>query len=170
MATQFEALKGTQLYDDLKEGHDWGFKVFRNILDMDFTALDAAEQYFHAKKQKALVKEDAANYNNRWYQPGYGDGTKRTESLYNYIAKRYKTTQCDIYANWIADGNNFGRHNDVMDVLILQVWNKMAYCVESENEHASYTLSPGDAIYIRHGTYHTPIILGERMTMSFSWR
>jgi len=43
MATQFEALKGTQLYDDLKEGHDWGFKVFRNILDMDFTALDAVE-------------------------------------------------------------------------------------------------------------------------------
>lgn len=166
---QFDALKGSSLYDDLKEGHDHGFKVFRNLVDLDITAMDAAEQYFLAKKQDQLIKEDKANYNNRWFQPCYSNGTKRIERIYNYISKQYKTTQCDIYANWIRDGHNYGRHNDKMDVLILQLWNDMAYCVESEKQHSSYTLSPGDAIYIKNGVYHTPIILGERMTMSFSW-
>ena len=56
-----------------------------------------------------------------------------------------------------------------MDVILFQVWNEVAYTVESENQHNSFTLSPGDAIYIRNGVYHTPVILGERMTMSFSW-
>jgi len=166
---QFDILKGSSLYDDLKEGHDHGFKVFRELVDLDITALDVAEQYFHAEKQKALIKQDKINYNNRWFQPNCSDCTKRIQRISNYISKQYKTGQCDIYANWIRDGHNYGRHNDTMDVLILQIWNEMAYCVESENQHASYTLAPGDAIYIRAGTYHTPIILGERMTMSFSW-
>ena len=170
MATEFEVLKGTQLYDDLKEGHDWGFKVFRNLIDVDFTALDVADAYYLGKKKNELTKHDGPDENNRWLNAGFKKGTKKCNSIFSYMKKRYKIEQADIYANWIADGNNFGRHNDVMDVLILQVWNKMAYGVESENEHASFTLSPGDAIYIRNGTYHTPIILGERMTMSFSWR
>ena len=173
MAIQFNKLEGTSLYDDLIEGYGQGFKVYKNLLDIDITALDVAEQYYHAKKQKALIKEDAANYNNRWFQPNYLNGTKRIERIYNYIQKQYKTTQCDIYANWIRDGHGYGRHNDKMDVLILQVWNEMAYCIESpfgEKAHTSFTLSPGDAIYIRSEVYHTPIILGERMTMSFSWR
>ena len=83
--------------------------------------------------------------------------------------KRYKFSQQHVYANWIRDGHNYGRHKDAMDVIILQVWNEVAYTVESENQHNSFTLSPGDAIYIRNGVYHTPVILGERMTMSFSW-
>jgi len=59
-----------------------------------------------------------------------------------------------------------------MDVIIVQMWNEIAYCVESpygEKKHHSYTLQPGDAIYIRNGTWHTPVVFGERATMSFSW-
>ena len=172
LVPQFDILKGSSLYDDLKEGHDSGFKVFRDLVDLDITALDVAEQYFHAEKQKVLVKQDKINYNNRWFQPNCSDCTKRIQRIYNYISKQYKTRQCDIYANWVRDGHSYGRHNDTMDVLILQVWNEIAYCIESpygDKQHISYTLAPGDAIYIRAGTYHTPIILGERMTMSFSW-
>ena len=33
----------------------------------------------------------------------------------------------------------------------------------------SYVLKPGDAIYIHNGTWHTPVIFGERMTLSFGW-
>ena len=75
-----------------------------------------------------------------------------------------------VYANWKMDGHNYGRHKDTMDVILVQMWNKTAYTVESENQHNSFTLSPGDALYIRSGVYHTPIILEERATMSFSWK
>ena len=172
MAIQFSKLEGTNLYDSLLEGYGEGFKVYRNLVDIDITAMDVAEQYFHAKKQDVLVKEDKANYNNRWFQPNFENGTKRIQRIHDYIQKQYKTEQCDIYANWIRDGHNYGRHNDQMDVLILQIWNEMAYCIESpfgEKAHTSFTLSPGDALYIRSEVFHTPIILGERMTMSFSW-
>ena len=53
MAIQFNKLEGTSLYDDLIEGYGQGFKVYKNLLDIDITALDVAEQYYHAKKQKA---------------------------------------------------------------------------------------------------------------------
>tara|TARA_B100001778_G_scaffold278328_1_gene242267 strand:- start:943 stop:1479 length:537 start_codon:yes stop_codon:yes gene_type:complete len=172
MNYQFDSLKGSDVFNGLVVGHDAGFRLYRNLLDLDITALDVAEQYYHAEKQKALVKQDKVNYNNRWFQPNCVDCTKRIQKIYNYISRQYKTKQCDIYASWVRDGHSYGRHKDTMDVLILQVWNEMAYCIESpygEKQHTSFTLSPGDAIYIRSGVYHTPIILGERMTMSFSW-
>ena len=174
MVIQFNKLEGTNLYDTLMEGHEAGFKVFRNIVQLDITALDVAEQYYHCKKIGVLVKEDSANYNNRWFCPNLKlkDTTKRIGKIFNYIQQQYRTSQCDIYASWVRDGHSYGRHNDEMDVLILQVWNEMAYTVESpfgEKAHTAFTLSPGDALYIRNGTYHTPVILGERMTMSFSW-
>lgn len=168
MDIQFNKLEGTDIYDEFMEGHDWGFKVFRNILDINHTALDVADAYYYAKKKKYLTKDDEANYNNRWLQ-FKGEFHPTSEKIAKYIKKRYKLKNQHIYANWIKDGHNYGRHNDQMDVLILQVWNDIAYTVESENQHNSFVLSPGDAIYIRNGVYHTPIILGERMTMSFSW-
>ena len=84
----------------------------------------------------------------------------------------YGVKNAHVYANWIKHGHQYGRHNDKMDVIIVQMWNNVSYCVESpygEKKHTSYTLQPGDAIYIRAGTWHTPIIYGERATMSFSW-
>ena len=119
-------------------------------------------------RDRYLTKDDQANYNNRWLQ-FRGDFHPTCERIAKYMKKRYKFSQQHVYANWIRDGHNYGRHKDAMDVIILQVWNEVAYTVESENQHNSFTLSPGDAIYIRNGVYHTPVILGERMTMSFSW-
>ena len=83
MATQFHKLQGTNLYDSLLEGHAEGFKVYRNLVDIDITAMDVAEQYFHAKKQNVLVKEDKANYNNRWFQPNFESGTKRIQRIHD---------------------------------------------------------------------------------------
>ena len=88
------------------------------------------------------------------------------------MKQHYGTSQSHIYANWKQDGHHYGRHKDQMDVIIVQMWNEVAYCVESpygENKHHSYSLRPGDAIYIRNGTWHTPVVFGERATMSFSW-
>ena len=168
MATQFDIIKDSPDYQDLKQGHDWGFKIFRNLVEVNHTALDVSDAYYYAKEKGYLTKDDQANYNNRWLQ-FKGEFHPTSEKIAKYMKKRYKFRQQHIYANWIRDGHNYGRHNDQMDVLILQIWNEVAYTVESENQHNSFTMSPGDAIYIRNGVHHTPIILGERMTMSFSW-
>ena len=48
MDIQFNKLEGTNLYDELMEGHNWGFKVFRNLLDVNLTALDVADAYYYA--------------------------------------------------------------------------------------------------------------------------
>ena len=52
MDIQFNKLEGTNLYDELMEGHNWGFKVFRNLLDVNLTALDVADAYYYAKKKE----------------------------------------------------------------------------------------------------------------------
>lgn len=150
---------------------EWGFGIKRQIYRPNATALDVANQYYHAKKHNLLSKEDDANYNNRWMQFKSGEDTYigPFDECTRYIWRLFGTNVAHIYANWIQDGHNYGRHKDNMSVILVQMWGKTAYCVESENQHNSFTLSPGDALYIRHGVYHTPIILEQRATMSFSW-
>ena len=154
--------------DWLEKSRDWGFGIKRQIYRPNPTALDVVNQYMYAKKNGWLTKEDDANYNNRWLQfTGKFDG--QFDECYRYMHMHFNVMKAHVYANWKQDGHNYGRHKDSMDVILVQMWNKTAYTVESENQHSSFTLSPGDALYIRHGVYHTPVILGERATMSFSW-
>lgn len=159
------------LQTKLFEGYEFGYMFFKNFFEVDHTALDAANAYYYGKRHKRLSKENDANYNNRWLQ-FEGPFEQKTQSVVDSIHNIIGSSAAHVYANWIANGHQYGRHKDMMDVLILQTWNKVAYCVESPyggQGHHSYVLEPGDAIYIRAGTYHTPVIFGERMTLSFSW-
>ena len=174
METDFEILKGKSAYDDLLAGYEQGFMLMPKLIETDdpLTALDVADAYYFAKKRKHLTKNDEINHNNRWLQFS-GEFAPRTQKIADYIKKRYQLRKQHIYANWKANGFNFGRHNDKMDVIIYQAWGKVGYCIGSpfgEKAHVSYVLSPGDAIYIRAGTYHTPIIHEQRMSLSFSWK
>lgn len=153
-------------YDKSRE---WGFGVYRQIYRPNPTALEVAEQYLYSRRRGFLTKDDADNYNNRWLQFD-GSYIGQFDECYRFMNMRFGIQEAHIYANWKMDGHSYGRHNDVMDVILVQMWNKTAYCVESDNQHTSFTLSPGDALYIKAGVYHTPVILGERATMSFSWK
>ena len=118
-----------------------------------------------------MSKEYAANYNNRWLQ-FKGTFVGKTKILVDRVRQSIDAKDAHIYASFQKNGHHYGRHNDAMSVLIVQVWNSIAYCVESEigeKKHTSYVLNPGDAIYIHKGTWHTPVISEERMTLSFSW-
>ena len=154
------------------EGKKNGFEFMPNWIDIgQYTALDVCEQYQHAKSYKYLSKDDEANYNNRWLQ-FRGDFVGRTNEIVQRVRQRIQSTETHVYANWIENGHQYGRHNDAMPVLIVQLWNNISYCVESEigeEKHTAYVLKPGDAIYIHNGTWHTPVIFGERMTLSFGW-
>ncbi len=155
----------------LKLGWEEGFEYIPNLIDVGPTALEVTQQYLFAKENNWLTKNDPANYNNRWLQ-FTGKFKGQFDMTLNFMKQRYGVKLGHIYANWVKHGHQYGRHNDDMSVIIVQMWNSVSYCVESpygEKKHTSYTLQPGDAIYIRAGTYHTPIIYGERATMSFSW-
>lgn len=169
---QIDAAEGCIGWSELEEFYDWGFGVFRNFAHVSHTALDVVEQFQHAKKNKWLSKgANEADYNNRWLQFA-GEHIGKTKELVKQMKNHYNFTNAHVYANWIQDGHNYGRHTDKMDVIILQLWGETAYCCESvygEKAHSSMTLKPGDAIFIRNGVWHTPIILGQRMSMSFSW-
>lgn len=155
--------------DWIKESHDWGFGIKRQIYRPNPTALEVVEQYQYAKRKGFLTKEDEANFNNRWMQ-FTGDFIGQFNQCTRFMSMHFSCNIAHMYANWKQDGHHYGRHKDKMAVILLQMWNKTAYTVESENQHSSFTLSPGDALYIRDGVYHTPVILEERATMSFSWK
>ena len=168
MEKQFKNKITDKYLPEIDEGHEWGFKLIRGLVKPDPTALEVVQQYQFAKANKWLSKEDNANYNNRWLQ-FRGDFQGQFKKTSDFMKRNFGIAQSHIYASWIKDGHSYGRHCDTMDVIIVQMWNQIAYCVESENQHTSYILSPGDALYIRNGVHHTPIIFGERATMSFSW-
>ena len=171
MTRQIDPAKYSPGFNELEMHYDWGCGVIRNFYPVEHTALDVAEQFYYARDRKFLSKNDKVNYNNRWLQFA-GDFVGKTKEVVDTLKGNYNFKNAHVYANWVQDGHNYGRHTDSMDVIILQLWGKTAYCCESvvgEKAHSSVTLDPGDAIFIRNGTYHTPIILGERMSMSFSW-
>ena len=160
-----------ELREKLIQGFHHGFALLKNFIEVDHTALDVADSYYWAKQKRLLTKDDDANYNNRWLQ-FTGPFIDKTKRIVDDVHRTLGTVNAHVYANWIKNGHQYGRHKDSMDVVIVQVWNKMAYCCESPyngRPHHSYVLDPGDAIYIRAGTYHTPVIFGERMSLSFSW-
>ena len=155
----------------IEDGYEQGFIYIPQLIQVNPTALEVVEQYQYARSNGWITKDDAANYNNRWLQ-FKGQFLGAFESTRKVMTSLYGVKNAHVYANWIKHGHQYGRHNDDMDVIIVQMWNNVSYCVESpygEKKHTSYTLQPGDAIYIRAGTWHTPIIYGERATMSFSW-
>ena len=168
MEKQYQNKVSERFLPLIEEGHEWGYKLMRKLVNPNPTALEVVEQYQYAKENGWLSKNDAANYNNRWLQ-FRGKFLGQFDRTSAFMKKHFGIKHSHVYANWIRDGHTFGRHCDTMDVIIVQMWNEVAYCVESENQHTSFTMSPGDALYIRHGVYHTPIVIQERATMSFSW-
>lgn len=168
MEKQYQNKVSERFLPLIEEGHEWGYKLMRKLVNPNPTALEVVEQYQYAKENDWLSKNDEANYNNRWLQ-FRGKFLGQFDRTRAFMKNHFGIKHSHVYANWIRDGHTFGRHCDTMDVIIVQMWNEVAYCVESENQHTSFTMSPGDALYIRHGVYHTPIVIQERATMSFSW-
>jgi len=147
-----------------------GVGIWRGLCKPNPTALEVVQQYEHCRQNGLLTKDDKANYNNRWLtfkSDAYIGQFKKTT---DFMKKSFGIRAAHCYANWVRDGHHYGRHLDDQDVILVQMWNETAYTVETKGLHTSYTLSPGDALYIRNMAYHTPVILGERATMSFSWK
>lgn len=85
---------------------------------------------------------------------------------FNYVKEKTKVEILKIYLSFCKDNSTFGRHNDIMDVLIVQAIGEVSYRFD---DGSIYDLTPGDSIFIPKGTYHDPIVKSTRVTLSFSW-
>ena len=85
-------------------------------------------------------------------------------NAFNEVSTNKKVKDMHIYTSFSKNADNFGRHKDEDDVLIVQAIGKTSYLFDDGKE---YTLSPGDSIFIPKGVYHTPRILEPRVTLSF---
>ena len=70
-----------------------------------------------------------------------------------------------MYTSFGSNSTTFGRHNDPVDVLIVQAKGSVTY----QCDNATYTLNPGDSLFLPTDFYHDPIVSGPRVTLSFSW-
>ena len=73
-----------------------------------------------------------------------------------------------IMHTYISFGNDsitFGNHDDPVNVLLVQAKGNTSYICDDN----TYTLNPGDSLFIPKGAHHHPIISGPRVTLSFSW-
>ena len=80
------------------------------------------------------------------------------------VQKDWGMTEFHTYVSMSKKTSTFGRHNDTMDVLIVQAMGKVTYRFDD----AIIKLRPGDAVFIPEGEYHDPIVHGPRITLSFS--
>ena len=80
------------------------------------------------------------------------------------VQKDWGMTEFHTYVSMSKKTSTFGRHNDTMDVLIVQAKGKVTYRFDD----AIIKLRPGDAVFIPEGEYHDPIVHGPRITLSFS--
>ena len=80
------------------------------------------------------------------------------------VQKDWGMTEFHTYVSMSKKTSTFGRHNDTMDVLIVQAMGKVTYRFDD----AIIKLRPGDAVFIPEGENHDPIVHGPRITLSFS--
>jgi len=80
--------------------------------------------------------------------------------------QKFNVNFVHTYSNLIAESYVFDSHNDPMSILLVQCVGQVEY---SFKDGTSYTLSPGDALYVPRGVYHKPRIFGPRVTFSYVW-
>jgi len=88
-------------------------------------------------------------------------------TAYTEVCEVLKSRMCmHLYTSFGGNADTFGRHKDGEDVIIVQSIGKVVYKFDDEN---SFTLYPGDSLFIKEGVYHNPIVIEPRATLSFSW-
>lgn len=87
-------------------------------------------------------------------------------NAYNEVQAELDVTEMHIYTSLGSSSSTYGRHKDTMDVLIVAAIGSIIYKFDNNR---SYTLDPGDSVFIPKGEYHEPLVVEPRVTLSFSW-
>jgi quercetin dioxygenase-like cupin family protein len=84
----------------------------------------------------------------------------------NHVNKSYNFNNMHMYISFGKDSTTFGRHNDDVDVLIVQSKGNTSYKFDNG---CTCELSPGDSLFIPKGVYHEPIVANQRVSLSFGF-
>jgi len=84
---------------------------------------------------------------------------------YSEVETEYRIENMHTYISFLEDSHTFGMHKDTDNVLIVQSIGSIIYEIDN---HGSYKLEPGDAITIPKGIEHAPVVLGPRVSLSYS--
>lgn len=116
--------------------------------------------------ENTLVLEDIAGaYPNR-IQPLYD-----TINIKSFAQEKLNTghnNEVTLYFSFLPEAHTHGIHRDTTDVFIWQQQGEMQIDVYDKQKY-SYTLSPGDLIFIPEGMYHNTKPLTPRATLSFAF-
>ena len=129
--------------------------------------IDKIDNEYKNLSYKVMVEERRAPtfVLHNFYLPG------TLGQVFNKVNEDMKTKILHVYASLGQNSPTFGRHKDIMDVLLIQSIGSVKYRIDNDSsEFDTLTLNPGDGVIIREGVYHTPIIEEPRVTLSFSWR
>ena len=94
----------------------------------------------------------------------FAPGSIRT--AYDEVKDSENIVEMHVYSSLGSSSATYGKHKDVMNVLIVAAIGSVIYRFDND---LTYTLDPGDSIFIPKGVYHEPQIIEPRVTLSFSW-
>ena len=91
----------------------------------------------------------------------------------DYVNKKYDLPTLHIYCSIGEKSVTYGRHQDPVDVCIVQSYGTITYELDKGTpfevgDIETVTLEPGDVLWIYKGTWHNPIATEPRITLSFS--
>jgi len=87
------------------------------------------------------------------------------EQVFNFVSEDCGVKVLHTYASFGENSMTFKNHFDDVDVLLVQARGSTKYRCDEQ----FYTLNPGDSLFLPKGVYHEPIVIGPRITLSFSW-
>lgn len=87
------------------------------------------------------------------------------QKVYDEVEKDFEIQDMHVYSSFAKDSGNFEKHEDEIDVLIVQSIGTMSYIIEGINDIV--VLNPGEGVFIPKFTNHQPIVHGPRVTISF---
>lgn len=72
----------------------------------------------------------------------------------------------DLYVSFARKSRSHGKHYDFYDLILIQLKGKMRYFIEDE----PCEILPGDSLYLPAGTYHEPLVVDRRATLSVAMK
>jgi len=148
----------------------------RHYVTRNYCSLDELPSWDEIFKN---IQEDMSNqrlvktFDGGGYITHHGENIPKVEYLRKTIHSQHpehKYCSAHIYTSMSSSSKTFGRHKDTTDVYFIQAVGRTKWVIEEDDREFTYTIMPGDMIFLPIGLYHTPIPLGRRVGISIGFK